>query len=274
MSEYKNTITITFDEQTENHVGQKRGFRVDELESVRQLFESEDYPCQLINLSQRANLIAITLSSTPEPAWILVIPNGIEAILSAVKVKAKDIYDEQNALQVGERAMEYGLVVNTNARYTLCLEDTGKAPEPLNSKAAIIGLNQLPLTKYVRSKLTAYFGSNAKDLRCQGNYYCDLAHGGVGFQAETQSKKVIAVYLGAPIPLYFQWFKQGKAVGERIKLLLKHGDMYMMSEKATGCDWNTQTIYTVQHVLGCDKYLTLSKPNNSVPSKRTTGFRT
>lgn len=146
-------------------------------------------------------------------------------------------------------------------------------PDYLNGNEGVIGFDEIPLTKYLYTKLREYIGSNnAQDLRCTGSYHCDLAHCNIGFQGHMKREKVIGIQLDASMPMYFQWFKHAKPVGQRIELSLNNGDIYIMSENAIGCNLRIQTIYTVQHVNGSDKYLTLEKPDKSSPAKRNHGF--
>ncbi len=65
--------------------------------------------------------------------------------------------------------------------------------------------------------------------------------------------------LGQTIPLHYQWFVQGEPVGERVVLMLNHGDLYVMSEKATGYDWKSKSTPTLRHAAGCDKFTTIKK---------------
>ena len=37
--------------------------------------------------------------------------------------------------------------------------------------------------------------------------------------------------------------------------MINHGDIYVMSEKATGYDWKKRNRLTVRHAAGCEKYL-------------------
>ena len=55
--------------------------------------------------------------------------------------------------------------------------------------------------------------------------------------------------------MHFQWYQNSKAIGERVKLKINHGDMYIMSEKATGNDWKKKKIKTLRHAAGAKKYL-------------------
>jgi alkylated DNA repair dioxygenase AlkB len=52
------------------------------------------------------------------------------------------------------------------------------------------------------------------------------------------------------MPLQYQWFLRGKPTGEPTRLELQHGDLYIMSEKATGNDWKKRVIPTLRHVAG------------------------
>jgi hypothetical protein len=52
------------------------------------------------------------------------------------------------------------------------------------------------------------------------------------------------------MPLHFQWYYDWKIISEKITIMLNHGDMYMMNEKAVGCDWKKPSIITVRHSAG------------------------
>lgn len=57
------------------------------------------------------------------------------------------------------------------------------------------------------------------------------------------------------MPVAFQWYLDGKVLGQRAVLQLRHGDVYAMSEKATGCDWKlNRKGYTLRHAAGAVKY--------------------
>jgi hypothetical protein len=111
------------------------------------------------------------------------------------------------------------------------------------------------LLSKIRNFLPDFLGEKAKDLMVEGNYYYDVDKCGIGFHGDSERKKVIAIRLGKSIPLHFQWALNGKPIGERIELTLNHGDMYVMSEKATGYDWKTRKIPTLRHAAGAAKFL-------------------
>ena len=66
---------------------------------------------------------------------------------------------------------------------------------------------------------------------------------------------MVGVRLGADLPLHFQWYHHGDRIGERVALTLGGGDLYVMSEKATGHDWRQSSAVTLRHAAGCDKFL-------------------
>ena len=95
-------------------------------------------------------------------------------------------------------------------------------------------------------------------MQAEANYYFDTRKTGIGFHGDSERKKVIALRLGETIPLHYQWFYKSEPVGSRIILNnIKHGSMYIMSEKATGYDWKKKNIYTLRHAAGSAKYTTI-----------------
>ena len=61
------------------------------------------------------------------------------------------------------------------------------------------------------------------------------------------------------MPLHYQWFQRSAPVGERVRMLLGHGDLYAMSEKAAGTDWMKKVIPTLRHAAGAKKYTTIQQ---------------
>ena len=82
---------------------------------------------------------------------------------------------------------------------------------------------------------------------------------GLGFHGDSERKRVIAARLGADMLLEYQWFHQTRPVGRRYSRTLKGGDVYVMSEKATGWDWKKRSKYTLRHAAGCKKFLVTKK---------------
>lgn len=113
-----------------------------------------------------------------------------------------------------------------------------------------------------------FIGEKAEDLTIEGNLYYDITKCGIGFHGDSERMKVIGVRLGEKMPLHYQWFQNSKPVGERIKLMLNDGDLYVMSEKATGNDWKKKKELTLRHAAGCDKFLTIKEKTKKDGKKK------
>jgi hypothetical protein len=77
---------------------------------------------------------------------------------------------------------------------------------------------------------------------------------GIGYHGDAERRKVVAVRMGASMPLYYQWYQHSNPIGEPIEVSLGDGDMYIMSEKAVGQDWLKKNVATLRHATGCKKY--------------------
>lgn len=253
---YKNTITITYGDQAENHVGMQKigslaptGFSLGELQQTKEKFEALGCNCELVILND-------ALEAKIEPAAILIIRNGVNKLLGT-ETGATDMYKEQVELKWDKRAFMYGRVVNKHARHNLCYGDINQEPDYANKKGRIVKWDSIPLTNKLRNFFGTYFGEKANNLTAEGNYYYNGKKCGIGFHGDSERKIVIAVRLGASLPLHYNWFKNNKNVGKAVKFVINHGDIYAMSEKATGNDWKKRSIYTLRHAAGCEKYTTI-----------------
>ena len=126
----------------------------------------------------------------------------------------------------------------------------------LDLKGTIISFDKVKLTNKIRESLADFIGSKARDLQCEGNYYFNKSKCGIGFHGDAERLKVIGVRIGAMVLIY-SWFYNSKPIGKPIKLELKDGDLYIMSEKATGNDWKYRSKVTLRHAAGCEKYTKL-----------------
>jgi len=254
------TITITFGDQAENHHGMQKlgqladaGFSIEDLMKGKGLFESKGYICELIDLNsalERTNIKGA-------PASLLIVRGGLQCLLMDNNFTLDDMFQEQINLEWDSKALMYKKVVNKKARHNLCYGEDNQEPDYESGKGRIVAFSDLPCTNTIRVKLSHYLGDKAKDLMAEGNLYYDISKCGIGFHGDAERKKVIAMRLGASLPLHYQWFQQSKPIGKRIELILHHGDLYVMSEKATGHDWKLRKIPTLRHAAGCQQYLTI-----------------
>jgi hypothetical protein len=250
----KSTITLTFGEQSENHRGMQKlgngvaavGFTIDDLEAIKQKFEELGYETMLERLEPYAE------NDAARPAAILIIKQGLNAVIAPYT--EKDLFGEQCNLQWDKKAYMYGRVVNKKARHNLCYSDVSQEPDYEEKKGRVISYNDIPITSLLRKNLPKFFGHKAKDMQCEGNYYYDTSVCGVGYHGDEERKKVIAVRLGATIPLVYQWYFHCERVGHKRIFNIDGGDVYVMSEKATGNDAHFRNIYTLRHAAGCSKF--------------------
>ena len=241
-------ITLTFGERAENHKGMQilgssiaegEGFQVADLERIQQRVISE---CDTEWIEMDSG------DSNTEMAVVLVIRQGVSFLLAE---PAERLFEEQKALPYDKKALMYGRVVNKNARWNLCFDDTDQEPDYEAGKGRVISFARVPLLDRLRERIGNVFGDKATGLKVESNYYYDAEQCGIGFHGDSERRKVIGVRLGTVgLPLYYQWYHEGVAVGDRIEIELKPGDVYLMSEKEVGTDWKKRSAYTLRHAVG------------------------
>jgi hypothetical protein len=254
-------FTITFGDCAENHRGMQqigeiatRGFKLSELKIVRDWFNEQGAETKIIHLNKA---LPDEISEIANNAYVLIIRKGLEFIDD--EITADEFYEEQDKLEKDTKAKMYGRVCDKKARYNLCFADEDQEPDYENGKGRIYAFDNpdVPLLNILRNKLGEIFGEKGTNLFAEGNYYYDTTKCGIGFHGDSERKIVIAVRLGKSMPLHYQWFYRNKPVGDRIKLILNHGDIYVMSQKATGNDFKRSIIPTLRHAAGCKKFLTI-----------------
>jgi hypothetical protein len=259
------TITLTFGDCGENHVGMQKigcreecGFSVADLHNYRDFFSEAGLECELYELGEECRIrgeASFGEASFGEASFgeasILIIRNCLDIFMCEIDKTVDDLLKEQKALNWDKKAFMRGRVVNKNARHNLCYADEGQEPDYEERKGRIVSFGEIPLTRHVKDKLESIFG---KKLIGEGNRYYDVRKCGIGYHGDTERRIVIGCRLGADMPLHFNWYHETKPVGANFGVVLKHGDVYVMSEKAVGFDWKRRTLYTLRHSAGCEKY--------------------
>jgi alkylated DNA repair dioxygenase AlkB len=255
---FKETFTITFGDCGENHVRMQKigemsseGFNKEDLLLVEEYFKKKEIKTELICL----NDYLPENEESKEVGYVLILRDALNAITSS-----DDFFKEQESLPKDKKALMYGKVVNKSARYNLCFGDTSQDPDYENGKGTIVSFDDVPLLSKVKQDFESILGDKAKNLIAEGNYYYS-EDCGIGFHGDSERRKVIGVRVGKTLPLHYQWFKNSIPVGERVKLELNHGDIYLMSEKAVGTDWKKKLILTLRHAAGSQRFLTIKKKN-------------
>ena len=255
----KGTVTITFGERAENHVGMQMlgetlrtdGLHYSDLMEAKKKFEKKGVTTELINLNQ-----FLPDNVEGEPAYLLIMRDAVSKIL---KVDKEHMFEEQVNLDWDSQAFMKGRVVNKHARYNLVYDYKEQEPDYINKKGRIVSWDNIPLSKKLYKKLAYFFGEKAENLYGEGNYYFDVNSCGIGFHGDSERRIVISVRLGQNIPIQYQWFYKTEPIGDRAEFNIYGGDMYAMSHKAVGTDWKTRNIPTLRHAAGCIKYLTIKQ---------------
>lgn len=250
-------ITITMGDVAENHVGMEQlgtqvsegnGFNLKDLKEMKKQLSEIGITVKLLRLKSP------NIDIQPN-AYVLVAKNAVTQILSNVSNYSHyDMMKEQVKLEWDKKALMRGRVVNKHARWNLCYDTKSSKPDYENGKGRVIAYSKIPITKLIVDNLEKYFGAKAKNLKGEGNYYYDSSKSGISYHGDSERRKVIGIRLGGPLPIYFQWYHNHEKVGNKIKINLDAGDIYVMSEKAVGTDWKKSTLYTLRHATGAKKY--------------------
>jgi alkylated DNA repair dioxygenase AlkB len=257
--EFSKTFSLTFGDVAENHKGMQKignfaekGFTVNDLNRAKCWFYEKGCKCKLVNLTW---LLPEEAQTKENGAYVLLVKGGVNALLDDEN-GADALFLEQDVLEKDTKAFMYGRVVNKHARHNLCFGETHQAPNYEKGEGTIYAFDEVPLLSQIRAKLGEVMGECGTNLQAEGNYYYDLEKCGIGYHGDTERKKVIALRLGATIPLSYRWYIRNKQDGTQMDITdLDHGDLYIMSEKATGFDWKSSSKYTLRHSAGSDKFI-------------------
>lgn len=262
-------ITITLGDRAENHVGMQilgvgaeRGYTLADLLDVRSRLPEA-----------QTDLIALHSQHERLPeAHLLVIrgavPNHQEVYQElCVLPWDRQYYSKRHVNRVNAKT---GLptkgVVDKHARYNLCFDNEAQEPDYAAKKGTVIALDTVPKLKAAKASIVAMLGDPG-ELKIEGNFYEDITVNGIGFHGDAERKKTVGLRLGASHDIVFQWFvKETSAnaiaekprvvqIGEQIKVELQAGDVYIMTEKATGTDWMKRIVPTLRHAAGAAKFV-------------------
>lgn len=251
-------VTITMGDVAENHVGMKQigtkieageGFTLKDLKEIKKKLGT-------IGITSKILTLKSPMPDIQTNAYVLVAKNAVDKILGVYGNSTKEsLFEEQIKLEWDKKALMRGRVVNKHARWNLCYDNKSSKPDYENGKGRIIGYKYIPITQTLITSLPTYFGDKAKNLKGEGNYYYDTRTTYIGYHGDSERRRVIGIRLGSSMPLYFQWYHQNTKIGNKIKVNLDGGDIYVMSEKAVGTDWKKSSLYTLRHATGATKYI-------------------
>jgi hypothetical protein len=244
------TITITYGEAVENHVGNQQigdrndgGISYSKLKKIEKTLSNKGYNCQFTDLK---NLLDSSKKKDADDAGILVVKDFIGTFFKN-QSKSGQMFKDLIKLDWDKKALMKGRVVNKKARYNLCFADFAQKPDYAAGKGRVYDFKKLDDLQKIRTFIEKLLNV---DLNAEGNYYYDVNQCYIGFHGDTERFVVAGVRFGAEFPLYYRWYQKSEPVTVPHKIKLEDGDLYIMSEKAVGTDWKKRNTLTLRHAAG------------------------
>ena len=278
LTPFKGTITLTFGEVAESHVGmQKIGKEADEGFSYKNLLKTQKYfekkGCKTLlvylndylpekewdGISEREKDELEKAKTDPKfQAWVLIARNGLEYLTGddGTNILTEMLLYKWDTMLYNQRRK---MVQNKNARYNVNFDKDRQIEDFENGKGTTISWKEVPILKKLKGSLDKAFGEKADELKCEGNLYYETSKNtGIGYHGDTERKKVIGVRLGKKMNIHWMWYYNSLPRGINFSTILNPGDIYCMSEKTVGTDWRKapHDKYALRHAAGAPKYTT------------------
>eukprot|EP01092_Planopodium_desertum_P004852 TRINITY_DN2053_c0_g1_i2.p1 TRINITY_DN2053_c0_g1~~TRINITY_DN2053_c0_g1_i2.p1 ORF type:complete len:212 (-),score=18.19 TRINITY_DN2053_c0_g1_i2:25-660(-) len=139
------------------------------------------------------------------------------------------------------------------------LESAKSKFESLGSKCELISLNDSLPAEHSKDS-----DPSAAILIVRGGVDLLL---GKDSKSEDLLKEQLALKWDTKSKMYGRVVNKKASIGERVKLILNHGDLYVMGDRATGNNWKLKKIPTLRHAAGAKRFLTIKKKKETAPLK-------
>jgi alkylated DNA repair dioxygenase AlkB len=272
----KGVYTITFGDVAENGIGMEqlgqmygRGLTVQELVDAQAMFDKLGLVTELVDLTQAVTdedldhlrsdegkpkaikkKSFLPKSMTEVEAALLIVRNGVSAFIK--DDAANLLKEEQQQIAYDTRKLnQYKKEVNSIARHNVCFDDFDQDINLSQGQGTVVDFSHLPLLSKIRNGLKDYIPTLADiELKAEGNYYYNRSQCGIGWHGDKERRIVIAVRLGESMDINYQWWYGHTQAGKRVNVILNHGDIYFMSDKAVGYDTGSPSKLTLRHCAG------------------------
>uniref|UniRef100_A0A6C0CIE3 Alpha-ketoglutarate-dependent dioxygenase AlkB-like domain-containing protein n=1 Tax=viral metagenome TaxID=1070528 RepID=A0A6C0CIE3_9ZZZZ len=258
----KETITITFGECAENHIGMQqlgkrneRGLSVRDLQLFQESCQEAGFTCEFINLNGKLPADIEQADS----AAVLVVRGGWRLFDLDPDVTFATL--KEVTWDTKMWSQKHGRVTNKLARHNICVANFRQVADFEQKKGSVHSFDDLPDLKTAKESFELLFRQlwepedKFPELFAEGNRYYDASKCGLGFHGDSERRIVVAARFGASMKIVFKWYYRHETVGDISVINLHHGDIYFMSEKAVGTDWKKSSIYTLRHAAGASKYI-------------------
>ena len=263
---FKKFATLTLGDVGENHLHMQKigkaathGYSLEMMAFLKTRFETLGAVCIAENLNEA--LVGTEHEGQADPAQVLIVQGGVNAILQDPEGanKLEREVDKDETMDSKIWSAKHGGVVNKNARWNNCFGPKGQKANIAKKKGTIVAYNKVPLLKQIidwfyDAETEFYDKEEAVRMIAEGNYYYDETCG-IGAHGDAERWKAIGIRLGRPAPLGYRWRLRSKGVGKKVVFKFKHGDMYIMSEKAVGRFWKHRASLQLVHAAGAEKYM-------------------
>jgi hypothetical protein len=222
------TITITFGDQAENHVGMEiignnlsNNSFIDSLDKIREYygveFETEHYD----------------ISQGIKPAELLIVKDYLKTHDNLMQTLKKLEWDKKSKM--------YGRVCNKKNRYNLIFADFEQVPDYEQGKGRVYNFDSIPELQNIRKDLERdlkEFSGTHIPIVAEGNYYYN-SKCCINYHGDTERKLVLGLRLGSEMSILYQWYRGKDIYRGEMEFVLSPGDLYIMSSKSIGNDWKT-----------------------------------
>ena len=271
---------LTLGDGGENEIGMEiigstaaAGVSVQQLREIQQSLGT--VKCELVDLVPLAGT-----ASVPEAA-VLVLRGGVDALLHTSPYGAAAVLDELDRMPKDTEGLTRGGKVHKkHARHNNTMADYSQQPDIANKKGTVVCFADYPATNALRGKVRSLLGdtgvewpssTETKTPVGELNDYHDAEKCGIGFHGDKERRIVVGVRMGPGadgLPLKYLWWHKHKPVGSEGVIDLNAGDMYIMSAKAVGTDYDKPSIYTLRHAAGREGYTFAQMANHNAVKKR------
>ena len=267
-------IALTFGERAESRAGgpmvgdsiAPAGFTVEELAALATKF-------------QRAQLVRLHELLPPDKR------EGNDAAVLHIKQGVQQLGFDPRALLLEQGRVDYdkmafssrygGRTVNSIARHNIVFGPQRVEHSDDYKQNTVASWAEVPRLAAVRAALSDAFGPKATALNAEGNHYYDVVKCGIGFHGDAERKIVVCCSLGESSTLRYYWrapANSAESDSASIDLQLEHGDIYIMSEKASGFDFKRRASYRLVHAAGGDDFISRRAAVAPVPQPRLVGI--
>ena len=256
-----NRYAITFGEVAILHIGGKEygkgrlenGFSTDELKNIAKnnlnteyISISDKLPSKLRKDNEAGIIVFRSVSKKQNN-------KDKKFVLGLNKKEAGKLYFEQETVEYDQKYWDNRRkkTLNKRARYNIVFGKERIKHNDDYKQNSVSSFSDLKYLNKFRKRLHLILGMKSKKLNAEGNkYFHDKS--GIGYHGDAERKIVICLSLGKSTTLRYHWRLPHSSdhTLQPTDIKLNHGDVYVMSEKATGWDWKLRSKVRVVHGAG------------------------